>query len=134
MSIKWQNSWNIEVGQIDNQHKALVEQVSRLLEACRKGGSKQEVANALNFLSRYVREHFQYEEEQHRIHNYPDRDAHARLHNTFTHEVERLYRRFEEEGVSIQFTILLNRKLVDWLIDHIGRVDQKFGAFVNGKS
>ena len=38
--------------------------------------------------------------------------------------------RFEKEGFSYQFTILLNRKLVDWLIDHIGRVDQKFGDFV----
>ena len=33
MSIKWQDSWNIEVGEIDNQHRALVEQVSHLLEA-----------------------------------------------------------------------------------------------------
>lgn len=36
MSIKWQNNWNIEVGEIDNQHRALVEQVSHLLEACKK--------------------------------------------------------------------------------------------------
>ena len=26
--------------------------------------------------------------------------------------------------------ILLNRKLVDWLIDHIGRSGSKFGVFV----
>ena len=55
MSIKWQNNWNIEVGEIDNQHRALVEQVSHLLEACKKGDSKQEVSSVLNFLSQYVR-------------------------------------------------------------------------------
>ncbi|NLJ67086.1 MAG: hemerythrin family protein [Clostridiales bacterium] len=130
MSIKWQNNWNIEVGEIDNQHRALVEQVSHLLEACKKGDSKQEVSSVLNFLSQYVKEHFRYEEEQHRLYNYPDRDEHARIHNKFTHEVTKLQERFEKEGFSYQFTILLNRKLVDWLIDHIGRVDQKFGDFV----
>lgn len=71
MGIGWKESLAIGVEEIDNQHRELVRQFSRLLSACEEGKGEQEAREVLEFLEGYVRRHFSDEEALQRLHRYP---------------------------------------------------------------
>ena len=43
MAIRWRQDLEIGIDVIDNQHKALVESMNKLLEACAAGRAKEEI-------------------------------------------------------------------------------------------
>lgn len=62
MGIRWNESLAIGVGEIDEQHRELVQQFARLLDACEQGKGGGEVTAMLEFLDRYAQRHFSDEE------------------------------------------------------------------------
>ncbi len=131
MYIKWREDLEIGIDEIDAQHKALFEKVNDLLHACNTGKAKEEVVSTLEFLSEYVVTHFKDEEAYHRKYKYPHYKEHAKLHSDFVEEIEELKRAYEEEGTNLQLVVMVNQKVVNWLINHIGKADKAFGKFVS---
>jgi len=130
MAIRWRADLEIGIEAIDNQHKALVESMNNLLEACAAGKAKQEVGKTLDFLSDYVITHFSYEQEYQRKYAYPGYGDHLKLHQFLLQEVEELKKKFEEEGATLHFTIQFNKKIIDWFINHIGKADKDFASYI----
>ncbi|MDN5277477.1 MAG: hemerythrin [Clostridiales bacterium] len=130
MSIKWRPELEIGIEEIDRQHKALINAVNDFLQACAEGKGKEEVGSTMDFLSDYVVTHFNYEQDYQKKYDYPKYEQHLRMHQAFLKEVENLKKKFEDEGASLHFTIQFSKKVVNWIITHIGGADAEFAAYV----
>ena len=134
MAILWKESLSVKVVEIDNQHKELFNRINNLLEACTKGRGKEEIKRTLDFLSDYVISHFGTEENLMNKHNYPDYASHKERHEKFKKEFTELKMKIEKESTGLLTTIGTNHLLIDWWLNHIGKVDKALGAFLSGKS
>ncbi|MBI3754488.1 MAG: hemerythrin family protein [Deltaproteobacteria bacterium] len=130
MPIEWNNDLCVGVDVIDNQHKELLRRINALLDACSQGKGKDEVGRVIKFLEDYITVHFNAEEAIQKKNGYPDYETHKGLHDEFRKNFSELKKRFENEVVGLYLVLLTNRTVVDWLINHIGRIDKALGSFL----
>ncbi len=128
MPIQWSESLAIHVPVIDRQHRELIQRVNSLLEAMARGEGKQEIQRTMSFLKSYVISHFGAEEVLMGRSQYPDTAAHKREHADFIRTVNALEQRLSAQGETLSLVMETQRMLGDWLVRHIGNVDQKLGA------
>lgn len=131
--IQWDSSLEIGHAEIDDQHRGLFDCVGRFVEAMRNSRDNKEIHSIIEFLDDYVAKHFETEERYMSEKNYPflqlQRDEHRRFANYF--------KSFKEEitkGLNSRRTFLLFRVqilLIDWLVNHIAKLDGHFGKFLN---
>lgn len=133
MAIEWRKSYEVGVEKIDTQHKELFLKINNLLEACSARKGKEEVLNTIDFLGDYVITHFSDEEKLQRDNDYPEYKNHKAAHENFIKDYKKLKERMEEEGVSVNFIVSVNKVVVDWLINHIATADKAVGAFLKSK-
>ena len=124
MPIQWTADLATGVDSIDEQHQELFRRVNVLLDACRRGEGSEHVVGTLVFLTEYVVEHFRSEEELMRRASYRGYAEHAALHRDFRKNVESFASELSLHGVSMLTVLKVNRMIVDWLNDHIRRVDR----------
>lgn len=126
MALFWSEYlYGTGVPELDEQHRKLFDQVNQLVEASKRGGDPEEVKAIMGFLSDYVVSHFKCEEElmeSRCCSACPDNKA---AHCEFLKEFTALKKRFESEGATANFTIDLQRKVCDWLANHVGKIDTK---------
>jgi len=134
MAIVWRTNYEIGVKKIDLQHKELFDKINDLLNACESQKGKQEVLNTIKFLGDYVVTHFSDEEKLQKENGYPEYTNHKKAHDKFIKEYENLKSKLDQEGVSLNFVILVNRVVIDWLIKHIGSADRAFADFLKNKN
>jgi len=134
MAIEWRNDLSTGIDKIDSQHKELISRVNLLFESCGKGRAKEEVKETLKFLQDYVVVHFGTEEDFMSKYGYPDISDHKAKHKAFIADFLVLKNQFETQGANLTLITRTNKVVVDWLIQHIGNVDKKLGAFLKTKS
>lgn len=132
--ITWRDDLNIGVGVVDEQHQELVRRMNDFMTACTQQKGKEVIVNTLNFLASYVIQHFTDEEKLMAANNYPGLEAHRKEHERFVADVDALLEQVRNMGPSALTTIKLNRTLVDWLLNHIQKLDQVFGAYLKDRS
>lgn len=130
MSIEWSKNLSTGIEWQDKQHKELFNRMNSLMDAMNVGLGKEEVLKLFRFLDEYFIVHFDAEEHVMHKYNYPDVLDHITRHTYFIDEVGRLKEEADSKGVSTGLVIQLQRKVVDWFINHIGTVDKKLGAFL----
>jgi len=130
MAIVWTNELATGSEEIDNQHRELFRKINHLFEACRQGKGKEEVRRTIQFLDDYVVSHFSTEESYMKRLNYPGYAVHKAQHLAFTGNFLELKRRLEEEGPGVFLVINTNQIIVEWLVNHIRKVDKELGAFL----
>lgn len=133
MAVEWTSDLSVGVPQIDWQHKELFKRVNDLLEAMRAGQGKKEVGKVVEFLRDYVVSHFGSEEELMRQNSYPSASGHKALHEKFVADFRLLEKSILSGDWNSSFVISLQRYLVDWLNNHIGKVDKDLGAFLRSR-
>lgn len=134
MPIKWHESLSVGVAEIDEQHQELFRRLNQLLDACNQGKGKDSVRELVGYLQAYVVEHFAAEEKLQRLSGYPDYAAHRAKHAEFMRAAGDLKFTLEEQGSTLPFIIVVNKVVVDWLVQHIGKMDKDFGRFLAAKS
>lgn len=130
MAILWNEGLSVNVAEIDNQHKELFNRINNLLDACTQGKGSEEVKRTINFLSDYVVTHFGTEEKLMVRYNYPDYASHKEKHEKFNKEFAELKMRIQKEATGLLTTLGTNHLLIDWWLNHIGKVDKELGAFL----
>lgn len=130
MAIEWKTNLETGLKVIDDQHKELFRRFNKLLEACNAGQGRDEVLKVLLFLNDYIRSHFSEEEELQQKFGYPGYPEHRVLHTNFIKTVVDLEKQFKDEGANLSLVIQTNQMMVNWLTQHIGKVDRAFAEFV----
>ena len=129
MGLQWTTALSVGVPEIDAQHRELFGRVDALLDAM-LANDRSVSARTLAFLREYAAVHFGAEEALMRELDYPGLASHAAEHQAFTAEVDDLGRQLEREGTSAALLLELERRVCDWLRDHVYFTDVALGRFV----
>lgn len=130
MGIEWRDYLAVGVDEIDDQHKELFARFNGLLTACDEGKGDEEVKRLLGFLDDYVTTHFRAEEKIQQEYNYPDYLHHKDQHRWFMDELAKLKEQFASQGPVLGVVLSTNRFLVNWLIEHISKMDKGLGQYI----
>lgn len=130
--LEWSDRFSVGVLEIDAQHRELFRQVNRLLEACMQGGGKNLLPEIFDFLGKYAVEHFATEEQYMTRYAYPKLPEHKKAHESFVQTFLDFRKRAEAQGPGVDLIVQVNKTLVDWLKNHILKMDQEMGRFLQG--
>jgi hemerythrin-like metal-binding protein len=131
MLIVWNDSYSVEVPEIDVQHKRLVDMTNELNDALVKGQGKEATEKILNGLVDYTVSHFNSEENLFDKYGYPEAFGHKKAHKEFIAKVSKFKEDFDN-GEAMLSTEVVNF-LCDWLVEHIKGEDQKYSEFLSKK-
>jgi hemerythrin len=129
--VNWNNNLSVNVGEIDMQHKRLIEMINELYEAMKIGKGKDVTGKILNGLISYTATHFTTEEKYFAKFGYPDTVNHKKEHAAFVKKVNDFKEGFETGKVSL--TIEVMNFLSEWLFKHIKVTDKNYSKFFNEK-
>jgi hemerythrin len=108
---------------VDRQHQELIRQINALVEAMAQGRGRTVIGRILDYLDRYVGEHFSWEETCMHRHRCPAAEVNRQAHSRFVQNFKALRDRFDREGPSTDLVLQVRRDLGDWLIRHIRGID-----------
>lgn len=127
----WNDTFSVQIGIIDMQHKNLVSIVNELHQAMAAGQGKQELGRILSSLIKYTQVHFKTEESFMESHRYPKYIVHKSEHEELTKTVLDFQSKFQEDEVGL--TVEVMDFLKTWLSQHILGSDKKYTPFLNAK-
>ncbi|GAA0851575.1 bacteriohemerythrin [Marinobacter szutsaonensis] len=119
----WSKELEVGIGEIDEQHKWLVDLTNQLHDALEGGAEQEKTSEILESLMDYTMNHFIVEEDLFLRLGYPETDAHKAEHNKFTGQIMSLIERHENGDSAGEETLEL---LKDWLTHHILKVDKAY--------
>ncbi len=128
MGFSWSDAYATGVGEIDAQHKELLQQVERLLGAI--AGDPSAVGRLLDFLGDYALSHFETEERLMERHAYPLAEAHRAAHASFVGAFGRIRFDYDLDGLTEGMSELISGWLMEWLKGHILDLDRTLGRWL----
>jgi hemerythrin len=111
------------VATVDEQHKKLIEMINELMDATSAGRGKEEIGHMMDFLARYAVEHFGHEENVMSTHKCPAAEANKEAHAKFLQDFTALKARFDAEGPTLAVVMEVQKRVVNWLTQHIKGCD-----------
>jgi hemerythrin-like metal-binding protein len=120
--MTWGPMLAIGYGDIDAQHKRLVELVNELDDAMRAGKGRDVVGGTLNELVRYTQQHFAFEEKLMDQYGVPSSAAHKAEHRQLIADVSAFVTKFQNGSASVSTELM--SFLRDWLSNHILKTDR----------
>ncbi len=134
MDLQWTPALSVGVNEIDDQHKELFQRLNNLRIAISQGKGRAEIGKTVKFLEDYVIEHFTTEEKHMGRYGYPAYGAHKAEHDAFIKDFSTFKKKLENietrGGITSFLIIEMQRRLYDWLINHIGKVDKVLGNYL----
>jgi len=130
MSIVWTPDLSVGVKHIDDQHKIWFEKANSLFEAGKAQRAKEYIDTMIDFLDEYTKQHFRDEEAYMEEIGYPEIDAQRRAHASFIANLAKLKSDYNKSGGNILVIINANKIVIDWLSNHIRKMDKKIGEYV----
>lgn len=128
--MMWNDNLKIGVSLIDSEHKELCNRIDQLLAACNKGQGKEEIMKTLQFMEDYTIKHFGDEEKLQRTSGYPKVTEHKAMHEFFKSKIADLKKDISENGANIATISKTNYFLMDWLLNHIQKVDTELAKYI----
>jgi len=129
----WKDQYKLGVPLIDAQHKELFGRVEAFLQVLRSDDSWEnkipKINETLEFMKRYVVEHFHDEEEYQLSINYPGYEFHKRIHDGMVDYVQDVSRQFEQSTDNEHLMQQLGGRLLAWLINHVAAEDQRIADY-----
>jgi len=128
-SVTWDDSFSVGYDSMDDQHKALVDMINELFQACKQGVIEADMA-FLQIIKKaldYAETHFTDEEELLREVNYPYLSEQKEQHETFVAEVQKSIEEFEAGSIE---PVYLARFLKNWLLNHIAVFDKRYTTYL----
>lgn len=123
--LKWGPALEVGFGDIDAQHRRLVDITNGLAAGVRAGNTQESIAKALHELVHYTKFHFAFEENLMAKYGLDEDASHQRLHNDLTNEVLARKERFlAGENVADDLIAFL----AEWLRHHILGTDMQLAA------
>lgn len=126
--ITWDDSYSVNVGEIDLQHQKLIDMISKFYEHVGKD-SGQAFRTLLDSLVDYTQYHFSTEEKYFKKFAYPNAGIHSETHQQFTEKILDVRNRLNNGKLVLSLEITAFLK--DWLTHHIKESDKAYGKYFN---
>ena len=130
-SFFWRNEFNLNIREMDKQHRVLVGIINDLQQAVKDGYGKERLGDILERLLEYTDKHFADEEKLMKKHGYPGYNEHKGKHIKMKAKVQSLVRDYNSGRVTMSFSVLTF--LQDWLSKHIMGTDMMYATYLNKK-
>jgi hemerythrin len=129
--ITWSSELSVNVKEIDDQHKKLIEMMSSLHEGMLQGKGKVALAKILQDLAEYTVYHFATEERYMRKYGYVHLDPHKEEHEDFIKKVNEFIEGYRANHLGLSIEVM--NFLKEWLTEHIKGSDKGYVALFNAK-
>ena len=129
--LNWNDSYSVNIKEIDGQHKKLIDMINTLHDAMKVGKGSQMIGDVLKSLIDYTGSHFATEEKYMKLHGYPGYENHKKEHNQLVMQVLDVQKNLHSGKAPLTQEIMSFLK--NWLVNHIQGEDKKYGPFLNGK-
>ncbi|AEE16482.1 bacteriohemerythrin [Treponema brennaborense] len=128
--IEWRDSYNVNIAEIDMQHKKLVAIANELydLTVGEPAVYPNNVSKIIKKLTDYTVYHFDHEENFFRRYGYAQADFHKMQHEQFIQQINEQIRKLSQPTQADGQR--LYEYLVTWLLNHIAKSDKVWAAFV----
>ncbi len=127
--LQWKEEFSVQVQELDQQHRKLIDIINRLHDAMTTGSSNRVMGDVLTELIEYTQTHFNTEEQLFRKYTYPGELAHQVEHNQFIEKVNAVKENWQKGKIGLSTDLMIFLK--DWLTNHILVTDKKYSAFLN---
>ena len=131
--MEWNDKLAVGIKTIDSQHRELFKRINNLVAAIKEHRCKSEIDGTLKFLDDYARVHFAEEEKHMRETGYAGYEEQRRDHQQYLAALAELKAQAGQprvKGSSYDLSATTNQVVVDWIVDHIMKVDMKFGEYL----
>ena len=123
----WKDEYSVGVTRFDNHHKKLFNIANKLHEMMKQGKGADVIEPIIRKLVDYTKYHLVEEEKTMVSIGYSDIAAHKRAHKMFTDKLD-IFMKEVDQGKAIFVVIKISSTVIDWLINHIFVIDQKYSA------
>ena len=131
--IPWLKDYEVNVREIDEQHRELFLRLNELMDAVWDGKSKDAMKGLFEFTSNYAATHFAEEEGYMQGYGFPGYIGHKELHDEFKARLGDFLQEFEEKEVTTEMVVSVITALGDWTREHVRAVDKELGKFLSIK-
>ena len=122
--IDWNETLDLQIGEIDTQHRKLVDMINELNDAMHAGKGKQVVGKILNGLIAYAGSHFKTEEQYFDQLGYAGSAKHKAEHHAFVRRVTEFQQGYQSGRIGLTTQVM--NFLSDWLQSHIKGSDKQY--------
>ncbi len=134
--MEWNEKLAVGIKTIDSQHQELFKRINNLVRAIKEHRCKAEIDGTLKFLDDYARVHFSEEEKHMRETGYPGVEEQRAQHKKYLENLADLKAEAQlprVPGSTYDLSATTNQVIVDWIVDHIMKLDMKFGEYLRSK-
>jgi len=124
MYIDWLPEYQVEVAEIDDQHKKFVLLINDVYDTIEVGCEEIILGDILDQLDAYSEYHFATEEKYFDLFKYPDSIKHKQVHQDFRNQVASFREHYQENEDLYARRVLEFMK--NWLTDHIVTLDKAY--------
>ncbi len=125
----WDNTLSVQVDEIDEDHRRLVETFNLLGHAVEEGAAREYVEALLEELLACTDWHFKHEERLMLQHGYPELESHRKEHQELIDSIRALHDERLRAGRPLSAGDV--EYLEHWLTGHILGSDMELGAWLN---
>ena len=130
MLYPWKDEYSVGVSRFDTHNKKLFDIANELHDMMKTGKGEDVIENSLREMIDYTKYHLAEEERALERIGYSAIASHKRAHAMFTKELNSAL--VEIENGRAQFVVVkVSKMIIDWFIDHIFGIDQKYTAEMN---
>ena len=122
--IDWRDEFSVNVKQIDDQHKMLVDMINTLYDAMLANKTKDAQLQTVTRMVKYAATHFALEEKYMKQYSYGGYALHKKEHDAFAAKANDLQARMDKGGFVLTLEIV--NFLREWLSHHILVVDKAY--------
>ena len=124
--IEWKPQYNLGIPVVDEQHRAIVATMNSLHFGIQHNQGEKMLQPVISMVNEYTRIHFEMEEHFFRACDFPDLEAHQKMHVELKRMVSTIGEKSLEDKNPLEFLDFLKK----WWIDHICQKDRMFKEFL----
>ncbi len=131
--MEWNDKLATGIDTIDSQHRELFIRINKLVQAIKEHRCKDEIDGVIKFLEDYAKIHFAEEERYMQDTKYAGYGEQIAEHKKYLAALKDLKEQAalpRVHGSSYDLSATTNQVVVDWIVDHIIKVDMKFGEYL----
>ena len=134
--MEWTDKLATGIKTIDSQHQELFKRINNLVLAIREHRCQTEIDATIKFLDDYARVHFAEEEKYMRETNYAGLTEQREHHKRYLAALAELKEQASQprfQGSTYDLSATTNQVVIDWIVDHIMKLDMRFGEFLKAR-
>ncbi len=133
MDFKWDPGLSIGIGEVDIQHREIINRINYIVDSAGKGKSPEKTAETIEFLESYAEKHFETEEKIMTVAGYPGTEEHKKLHASFIKRIEAIAAAINKGELKGKELYEIGEEIYAWFERHITTADREMGEFIKAR-